>query len=151
MNERNLLLVLILIFLLGIMFGVLATKDVFKCKKEVIVKECIKKQDTIPVTVTFFHPVKEQCGKNTHLCKDGFVIKNEDIIHERIAGVSRDLLYEYRLKLGDTILLINSGLYDGKYIIRTIGNEKIRKRLDILLPVGQRATRIDNCKIIYKY
>lgn len=143
------LIILILALLKGFIIGFFVSKNIYlekKCQVEIKPKVIIPKFDTVIVEISTFHATKRECGKFDKKCKNGYIISENKISCNRTAGISPDL----KIKLNDTIEIIQPLEFSGKWIIKTETAKNIHNRIDILIPVNQIGGLWQNCKIIYK-
>jgi hypothetical protein len=95
----------------------------------------LTRYDTVDVSVTTYNMEVRQTDNSPNITASMEKILEKEIISRKCCAVSRDLIYE-KLNFGDTIELIGS-VYQGKYIVKDIMNERFYRAIDILLPKGQ--------------
>ena len=89
------------------------------------------------VTVTQYHPAKEQCDDDPLVTADNSVIDLEELEQGNIkwVAISRDLreVYDY----GDVIVLSGDPEIAGTYIVHDTMHPRFTNRIDILTSPGQ--------------
>lgn len=89
------------------------------------------------VTVTQYHPVKEQCDEDPLVTADNSVIDLRKLKQGKLkwVAVSRDLREVY--KYGDIIILSGDPEIAGAYIVHDTMHPRFTNRIDILTFPGQ--------------
>lgn len=89
------------------------------------------------VTVTYYHPVVEQCDEDPLVTADGSQI-DLDRTDQNWVAVSRDLLGQY--PYGTEIFLIddNTGEEIGPFIVKDTMNKRFQNAVDVLLMPGEK-------------
>ena len=92
------------------------------------------------VTVTMYHPTKNQTDSTPDITADGTKINIWKASKYRYVAVSRDLLSRWGgpLNYGDWIVIEGAGKNSGVYQVRDTMNPKWTKRVDILKTPGTR-------------
>lgn len=102
---------------------------------------------TTHVTITCYHPVKEQCDDNPLITADGSKIdlhklKKGDI---KWCAISRDLLWLFPKNKPKRVYIEGHGYYE----VRDVMNKRFNHRLDILQhPDNKKLILDENVKII---
>ena len=102
------------------------------------------------VTVTMYHPTKDQTDSTPNITADGTKINIWKASEYRYVAVSRDLLSRWGgpLDYGDWIVIEGAGKNSGVYQIRDTMNPKWTKRVDILKTPGSRQFRYDDITLV---
>jgi len=91
------------------------------------------------VTATYYHPVHSQCSGNPLITASGKKIDIEKLKkgHIKWIAVSRDLLQIFNY--GDTVYLKcdHDPSIDGEYVIVDTMHKRMKKKIDLLWPVGK--------------
>lgn len=120
--------VFLLLLILGYLF--LIKKPLPKPISKPII---VTSYDSIPVTITTYQPIKEQCGNNHAKTFTGDKIKKKH--NFSWVAVSQDLL-DYHLNFDDTIRLITKDnsleRISGTYIVKDKTSNSLYKTIDIL-------------------
>ena len=95
-------------------------------------------ENSIPnVKVTVYHAVAAQCNSDWTRTADMTYLGTDpnDMLRHRIVAVSRDLLTEWGLSMGDTITLRGLSVeeYNGKWIVHDKMNKRFTKKIDLLV------------------
>lgn len=96
------------------------------------------------VTVTTYNAVPEQCDATPLITASGHRIKSPRK-REMIIALSRDLKKLY--KFGTKIRVTGTGRLDGVYAVEDVMNKRYTNRIDILLPLSFRHTKLYNIRI----
>ena len=98
------------------------------------------------VTLTMYHPTKNQTDSTPNITADGTKINIWKASEYRYVAVSRDLLQRWGgpLDYGDWIVIEGAGVNSGVYQIRDTMNPKWTKRVDILKTPGTRQFKYDD-------
>ena len=86
------------------------------------------------VTLTMYHPTRQQTDSTPNELADGTIIKPWLATKYRYVALSRDLLSRWGgpFDYGDYIIIEGTGKWDGVYQVRDTMNPKWVKRVDIL-------------------
>lgn len=98
------------------------------------------------VTLTTYRATVAENNSNPSVLASGFKI---DMLHpqkHRIIAVSRDI--KKSLKWGSKVRILNAGRFNGIYHVHDVMNKRYKKRIDVLIGWKQKATKLDNVKII---
>lgn len=113
-------------------------------EQNVKVKEYLKvvfNNEVFIVSVTGYHPVREQCDSTPDITADGTKIDINIASEYRYVALSRNLLKRWggMFKYGDLILVkgTGDGRHDGIYQIRDTMHKKHKNWVDILLTPGE--------------
>ena len=98
------------------------------------------------VTLTMYHPTKNQTDSTPNITADGTKINIWKASEYRYVAVSRDLLSRWGgpLDYGDWIVIEGAGKNSGVYQVRDTMNPKWTKRVDVLKTPGTKQFRYDN-------
>ena len=98
------------------------------------------------VTLTMYHPTKNQTDSTPNITADGTKINIWKASEYRYVAVSRDLLSRWGgpLDYGDWIVIEGAGKNSGVYQVRDTMNPKWVKRVDVLKTPGTRQFKYDN-------
>ena len=101
------------------------------------------------VTVTMYHPVREQTDSTPNILADGMRIKTDKASNYKFIAVSRNLLKRWGgwLDYGDFILLKGTNGKDGVYQVRDTMNKRWVNRIDILESPGTNPYKFETAKI----
>lgn len=102
---------------------------------------------TTHVTITCYHPTKEQCDENPLITADGSKIDLQKLKKGKIkwCAISRDLLWLFPKNKPKRVYIEGFGYYE----VRDIMNKRFNHRLDILLhPTDKNIFKKDKVKII---
>jgi 3D (Asp-Asp-Asp) domain-containing protein len=101
------------------------------------------------VTVTMYHPVREQTDSTPNILADGTRIKTDKASNYKFIAVSRNLLKRWGgwLDYGDFILLKGTNGKDGVYQVRDTMNKRWVNRIDILESPGTNPYKFETAKI----
>ena len=91
-----------------------------------------------PVTVTIYHPVREQCDEDPDVLASGLKIQVYKAGEYRYCAVSRDFLKRYggQYRWGDIIVLEGAGEFDGPWRIEDTMHPRWKNRIDLLVTPG---------------
>ena len=84
----------------------------------------------IQLRATAFHLTKKETNKYV----DQYHIDTNKISQLRYVAVSRELLDSLHKKLGDTIEVKEPFAFNGKWIILSVTNKKVKNTIDFLIP-----------------
>ena len=101
------------------------------------------------VTVTMYHPVREQTDSTPNILADGTRIKTDKASNYKFIAVSRNLLKRWGgwLDYGDFILLKGTNGKDGVYQVRDTMNKRWVNRIDTLESPGTNPYKFETAKI----
>ena len=106
------------------------------------------------VHITVYHAVAEQCNADwMHTADMTYIGTDVNAMYKhRIVAVSRDLLDEHGLSMGDTIR--GHGLsvpeYNGKWVVHDKMNRRYSKRMDFLVNPGMKSFQKNETTYIWK-
>lgn len=98
------------------------------------------------VTLTTYRATVAENNSRPEILASGFKINMKKPENHRIIAVSRDL--KKTLKWGSKVRIFNAGRFNGVYHVHDVMNKRYTKRIDILIGWKQRATKLENVKII---
>lgn len=100
--------------------------------REVVVDDSLA-MDSIEetVTLTTYHAVAGQTDSTPFITASGYKINESNPENDKIIAISRDL--KDRFKFGDSVLISNTGKYDGVYYVHDVMNKRFTKKIDILI------------------
>ena len=101
------------------------------------------------VTVTMYHPVREQTDSTPNILADGTRIRTQEASNYKFIAVSRNLLKRWGgwLDYGDFVLLKGTKDKDGVYQVRDAMNARFVNRIDILESPGTKPYKFETAKI----
>ncbi len=101
------------------------------------------------VTVTMYHPVREQTDSTPNILADGTRIRTQEASNYKFIAVSRNLLKRWGgwLDYGDFVLLKGTKDKDGVYQVRDAMNARFVNRIDILESPGTKPYKFETGKI----
>ena len=112
--------------------------------EEITPDSCLQEQqeETLEwhtVTATYYHPVHSQCNGNPLITASGKKIEVDKLEkgHIKWIAVSRDLLGIFNF--GDTVYLKcdHDPSIDGEYVIEDTMHKRMKRKIDLLWPVGK--------------
>ena len=103
----------------------------------------------LDVTVTMYHPVKQQTDRTPNILADGTKITVHKASEYRYVAVSRNLLKRWGgwLDYGDFIVLTGTDGKDGVYQVKDTMNERFVNRIDILESPGTKPYKFTSATI----
>ena len=92
------------------------------------------KLEGLDVTVTMYHPTRQQTDSTPNITADGTKFKTWRATDYRYVALSRDLISRWGgpFEYGDYIVIEGTGKWDGIYQVRDTMNPKWVNRVDIL-------------------
>jgi 3D (Asp-Asp-Asp) domain-containing protein len=117
---------LLLVMSLPLVSSTMASSEVVKYDNS-LAEDSIKEV----VTVTTYHAVPGQTDNTPFVTASGYKINKRNPEDDKIIAISRDL--KDRFKFGDSVLVTNTGKYDGVYYIHDVMNKRFTKKIDILI------------------
>ena len=133
-------------------------KDIYKKEIEFLQDENLKlkqevsetKLEGLDVTVTMYHPIRQQTDSTPNILADGTQIKIHQASEYKYIAVSRNLLKRWGgwLEFGDFIVLTGTDNKDGVYQVRDTMNKRFVNRIDILESPGTKPYKFDSAKIL---
>jgi len=133
-------------------------KDI--CKKEIqelknentLLKEQVAeiKIEGLDVTVTMYHPTRNQTDSTPNILADGTRIRIHKASEYKYIAVSRNLLSRWGgwLDYGDFVVLKGTDGKDGVYQVKDTMNARFVNRIDILESPGTKPYKFDNARIL---
>lgn len=94
------------------------------------------------VTLTTYHAVPGQTDNTPFVTASGYKINKRNPENDKIIAISRDL--KDRFKFGDSVLISNTGKYDGVYYIQDVMNKRFTKKIDILINSNDSGDKLHN-------
>lgn len=103
----------------------------------------------LDVTVTMYHPVRQQTDRTPNILADGTKITVHKASEYRYVAVSRNLLKRWGgwLDYGDFIVLTGTDGKDGVYQVKDTMNQRFVNRIDILESPGTKPYMFSSAKI----
>ena len=133
-------------------------KDIYKKQIEFLQDENLQlkqevagtKLEGLDVTVTMYHPIRQQTDSTPNILADGTQIKIHQASEYKYIAVSRNLLKRWGgwLDYGDFIVLTGTYDKDGVYQVRDTMNKRFVNRIDILESPGTKPYKFDSAKIL---
>ena len=101
------------------------------------------------VTVTMYHPVRQQTDSTPNILADGTRIRVHKASEYKFIAVSRNLLKRHGgfLDYGDFIVLKGTDGKDGVYQVKDTMNKRFVNRIDILESPGTKPYKFTDAKI----
>ena len=94
------------------------------------------------VTLTTYHAKVGQTDGTPFVTASGYKINKRNPENDKIIAISRDL--KDRFKFGDSVLISNTGKYDGVYYIHDVMNKRFTKKIDILINSKDSGDKLHN-------
>ena len=133
-------------------------KDIYKREiqelknKNTLLKEQVAeiKIEGMDVTVTMYHPTRNQTDSTPNILADGTRIRIHKASEYRYIAVSRNLLSRWGgwLDYGDFVVLKGTDGKDGVYQVKDTMNARFVNRIDILESPGTKPYKFDNARIL---
>lgn len=114
---------------------------------EVVVDNSLAEKDSISevVTLTTYHAKAGQTDSTPFVTASGYKINRRNPEDDKIIAISRDL--KDRFKFGDSVLISNTGKYDGVYYVHDVMNKRFTKKIDILINSRDSGDKLHNVVI----
>ena len=109
---------------------------------EVVVNNLAEDSISEVVTLTTYHAKVGQTDSSPFVTASGFKINKRNPENDKIIAISRDL--KDRFKFGDSVLISNTGKYDGVYYIHDVMNKRFTKKIDILINSKDSGDKLHN-------
>ncbi len=103
-----------------------------------VVPEAIK----VIVTATCYQATAQQCDSVYWITASGSKIDTKRANKHRWIAISRDL--QDGFKMGDTVLVEGTWVYDGKWIVQDLMNARWEKKIDFLVTPDSYLNKWDN-------
>lgn len=110
---------------------------------ERIIKRSISNFFHLKVTATCYQPSIDQCDSDPLMTASGSKINPRDPLGHRWIAVSRDLLKNH-VKMGDTVHVHGTGVYDGKWVVKDKMNKRFKNKIDFLIGLQDKGGLWDN-------
>ena len=133
-------------------------KDIYKReiqelkKQNTLLKEQVAeiKIEGLDVTVTMYHPTRNQTDSTPNILADGTRIRIHKASEYKYIAVSRNLLSRWGgwLDYGDFVVLKGTDGKDGVYQVKDTMNARFINRIDILESPGTKPYKFDNARIL---
>ena len=133
-------------------------KDIYKReiqelkKQNTLLKEQVAeiKIEGMDVTVTMYHPTRNQTDSTPNILADGTRIRIHKASEYKYIAVSRNLLSRWGgwLDYGDFVVLKGTDGKDGVYQVKDTMNARFINRIDILESPGTKPYKFDNARIL---
>ena len=128
-------------------------KEIQELKNEnTLLKEQVAeiKIEGLDVTVTMYHPTRNQTDSTPNILADGTRIRIHKASEYRYIAVSRNLLSRWGgwLDYGDFVVLKGTDGKDGVYQVKDTMNARFVNRIDILESPGTKPYKFDNARIL---
>jgi 3D (Asp-Asp-Asp) domain-containing protein len=98
------------------------------------------------VTVTTYTASTNETDSTPLITASGFKLDSLNPAKHRIIAVSRDLKNKW--KFGTRVKILNAGIYNGIYHIQDVMNKRFKNRIDILINLDGKHTKLENIKIL---
>ena len=104
---------------------------------------------SISTTATVYNAVPEQCGSNPTVTASGYKIDPSKVQELRILAMERTMMRKNDIHYGDTVLVIGTGKYDGKWVVEDTMHSKWAgtDRIDFLVPEDVKLGKWKDVKI----
>ena len=115
-----------------------------------IFKEPLLEQryDTLNINASCYYPEVKQTDNTPHITANNSNINKKHPLKHKWVAVSRDLLN--KVKFGDTVEIIGTWVYDGKWIVQDVMNKRFKRKIDFLIGKHDYANNFNDIKIIIK-
>ena len=128
-------------------------KEIQELKNEnTLLKEQVAeiKIEGMDVTVTMYHPTRNQTDSTPNILADGTRIRIHKASEYKYIAVSRNLLSRWGgwLDYGDFVVLKGTDGKDGVYQVKDTMNARFVNRIDILESPGTKPYKFDNARIL---
>jgi len=128
-------------------------KEIQELKNEnTLLKEQVAeiKIEGLDVTVTMYHPTRNQTDSTPNILADGTRIRIHKASEYKYIAVSRNLLSRWGgwLDYGDFVVLKGTDGKDGVYQVKDTMNARFINRIDILESPGTKPYKFDNARIL---
>jgi 3D (Asp-Asp-Asp) domain-containing protein len=128
-------------------------KEIQELKNEnTLLKEQVAeiKIEGLDVTVTMYHPTRNQTDSTPNILADGTRIRIHKASEYKYIAVSRNLLSRWGgwLDYGDFVVLKGTDGKDGVYQVKDTMNARFVNRIDILESPGTKPYKFDNARIL---
>ena len=133
-------------------------KDIYKReiqelkKQNTLLKEQVAeiKIEGMDVTVTMYHPTRNQTDSTPNILADGTRIRIHKASEYKYIAVSRNLLSRWGgwLDYGDFVVLKGTDGKDGVYQVKDTMNARFVNRIDILESPGTKPYKFENARIL---
>ena len=128
-------------------------KEIQELKNEnTLLKEQVAeiKIEGMDVTVTMYHPTRNQTDSTPNILADGTRIRIHKASEYKYIAVSRNLLSRWGgwLDYGDFVVLKGTDGKDGVYQVKDTMNARFINRIDILESPGTKPYKFDNARIL---
>ena len=133
-------------------------KDIYKKEiqelknKNTLLKEQVAeiKIEGMDVTVTMYHPTRNQTDSTPNILADGTRIRIHKASEYKYIAVSRNLLSRWGgwLDYGDFVVLKGTDGKDGVYQVKDTMNARFVNRIDILESTGTKPYKFNNARIL---
>ncbi len=143
---------LIIGFIASVVWGIGISRDIDNLRNKGVEQEQIIVpidtffiQDNIAVTATCYYPTIGQTDSSPFITADNSKINKTHPLKHRWIAVSRDLLevFDY----GDTVNVLGTWVYDGKWIIHDTMNKRFKNKIDFLVGKSDYLDKFDDVKI----
>ena len=114
------------------------TKFVIDTEKEV--EEKVVDEFKKVVTLTTYSTTEGETDDSPTITASGFEIDEDNPKKHRIIAVSRDL--KRKLRFGEKVVLSNAGRFNGVWYVRDLMNSRFRNKIDVLIDVDDKHTKM---------
>ena len=97
------------------------------------------------VTLTTYSPSVGETDSSPNITASGFKIDLDDPKKHKIIAVSRDLKRKW--KFNQKVRIKKAGKYNGVYTIKDVMNKRHKKRIDILVGLGDRPIKLTGVQV----
>lgn len=98
------------------------------------------------VTLTTYSACVEQTDSTPYITASGFKLDSVNPKRHKVIAISRDLKRKFKFR--DRVRITGAGRYDGVYRVEDVMNKRFRNRVDVLVNLKDKGTRLSNIKIV---
>ena len=109
-------------------------------KVEKKVEERVAEEFRKVVTLTTYSVTEGETDDSPTITASGFEIDEDNPKKHRIIAVSRDL--KRKLRFGEKVVLSNAGRFNGVWYVRDLMNSRFRNKIDVLIDVDDKQTKM---------
>lgn len=109
-------------------------------KVEKKVEEKVAEEFRKVVTLTTYSVTEGETDDSPTITASGFEIDEDNPKKHRIIAVSRDL--KRKLRFGEKVVLSNAGRFNGVWYVRDLMNSRFRNKIDVLIDVDDKQTKM---------
>jgi len=99
------------------------------------------------VSATCYFPASSQTDNSPYITADNSKINKKHPLKHRWIAISRDL-FNQGLNYGDTVIISNTWVYDGKWIIHDTMNKRFFNKIDFLVGSGDFVDMFEDVEVV---